>query len=232
MLYIKNIENDNLFFYSVKLNMKCEECENEFKRIDNFFYHERKTKKFFDEFYEGDNIDNNKCNSCGLFMYPEEIININEHLVKGYLENLGLYINSKNRIIPTNSMQLIGITIEGTNENDKCEAIIMDLSEENYKKIWNHGKKLWDDGYISKYIICLFENNKCFGYVRPDKENFEVCRRLDNYMKNNELLEIYNNNQENDYFLINSLKNEILEFYNVEEKLLDYPIERGNSFEI
>ncbi len=166
-------------------------------------------------------------------MFPDEIINIKEHHQKKYLENLGLYINDKDRIIPTNSMQLVGITLEGVNEDNKCEAIIMDLNEENYKKIWKRGKDLWDNGYISKYIICFLERGKCFRYSRPDQENFEICRKMDNFMKDNFALEMYNDNKDKNYFLIGDSLENILKFYKTEEIKKDIPNnERSNNLEI
>lgn len=231
-----NIENKiyNPYFYSVKVNVKCEHCDNEYKRIDNFPNSEKKTRKYFEDFYEDNEIaEIDECNNCGMYMFPEEIINITEHRLYKYLSNLGLYINDKERIVPTNSMQLVGITLEGVNEDNKCEAILMDLTEENYKKIWQRGKDLWDNGYISKYIICFMENDKCFRYSRPDKENFEICRKMDGFMKDDEALEIYNNNPHNDYFLIGDSLKKILKYYQVEETKLDVPtIERSNELEI
>ena len=214
--------------------MKCEKCDNEYKRIDNFINEDKKTKKYFDNFYEDNELEEiEKCNKCDCYMFPEEIINITEHKIKKYLENLELYINDKDRIIPTNSMQLVAITLEGVNENNKCEAIIMDLTEENYKKLWQRGKDLWNNGYISKYIICFLEKDKCFRYSRPDQENFEVCRKMDGYMKDDDTLEMFNNNLSNDYFLIGDSLDKILDFYKVEEKIFDIPtIERSNELEI
>lgn len=166
-----------------------------------------------------------------MYMFPEEIINITEHNVKKYLINLQLYINDKCRIIPTNTMKLVGITLEGVNDDNKREAVIMDLTEENYKKIWQYGKELWDKGYISKYIICFLENNKCFRFCRPDQENFEICRKMDSYMKDDDYLEIYNNDK-NKFFLIGDSLNEILEFYKVEETKLNITNDNERSCEL
>lgn len=164
-------------------------------------------------------------------MFPDEIINITEHRQKQFLDKLGLYINDKNRVIPTNSMSLVAITLEGVNENNKCEAITLDLSEENFKKLYQRGKDLWNNGYISKYIICFMEKDKCFRYVRPDKDNFEKYYRLDNYMQNDDALQIYNT--DNKYFLIGDSLKDIYKFYHVEEILNHIPtVEKENGLEI
>ncbi len=164
-------------------------------------------------------------------MFPDEIINITEHRQTKFLDKLNLYINDKDRVIPTNSMNLVAITLEGVNENNKCEAITLDLSEENFKKLYQRGKELWDNGYISKYIIFLMENDKCFRYVRPDKDNFEKYYRLDNYMKCDDALQIYNS--DNKYFLIGDSINDIYKFYHVEEILHHIPtVEKENGLEV
>ena len=221
------------YFYSVKLNVKCESCDNQYIRVDNFPNSDKKTKKYFDEFYEDNEVEEiDECNKCGLCMFPDEIINITEHKQIDYLENLKLYINSEYRIIPTNTMQLIGITLEGVNEDSKKEAIVMDLTEENYKKIWQRGKDLFVNGDVSKYLICFLENDKCFAYARPDQYNFEKYIRMDNYMKYDTTLKSFDKYPKN-FFLISSTKEDLFKKYEVEEELTDIPsIDRSNTLEI
>ena len=160
-------------------------------------------------------------------MFPDEIINIKEDIIKDYNKEFDLYINDKDKIIPTNDMELIGITLEGVNENNDREAINLEFNEENFKNIYCRGKDLWDKSYVSKYIILFLHNEKCFGYTRPDKNNFERYRNLSYYLDYDE------KELPASHFLIGKNKDELLKFYEINNITKTIPtFERSEALEI
>ena len=220
---------ENKYIYSVKVKSKCEYCDNDYTRVDNHINSDKQTKKDFDNFYDNiyDGVSDDEidiCPKCNSFMYPEEIIGIKEDLIKDYDKKYDLYINDKNKIIPTNDMELLGITLEGTNERNIKEAINLELNEENYKSLYNRGKDLWNQGYVSKYIILFIHKDKCFGNVRPDKSNFERYRNLSYYLDYND--------KEFVLFPNGKSKKEILKTYSIENISKTIPtFERGEELE-
>lgn len=209
--------------------MKCENCDNEYTKIDNLKRSNKASFKDLSEYYDVTKpVETCKC--CNSKVYPEEIINVKEYQIVGEIKPLNnsnplLYFDSKHKIIPTNTMKLVGITLEGENENGKREAITLDLSEENFKKLYSRGKELWNKGLVSKYQICLTEKGKCFSYARPDKNNFEKYYRLYEYM-------------DIDYlplarFKVSEPINKYLDSLYIDEKLSTIPIqERSCDYEI
>ena len=225
-----NIKNN--YFHKTKLKIKCECCTNEFIDIKELFTKEKMSKKNIEEYY--DNYYTSKkmeiCNKCHSDMFPEEYINIKSYTIKDYNSDLDVYIDNENKIIPTNDMKLVGITLEGTNENNKSEAIILSLNEDNFRKIYLRGKSLWDNGYVSKYITVFLHNNKCFMTSRPDKWNFEKYNNLNTYMTTKNGL--FRVDALNNHFLYGKDFDYIKNFYKVEEIKTEIPIERGKEIEM
>lgn len=217
------------YLYSIKLNVKCENCDYEYKSVDNFV----KSNITLDEIDKMYDYSNKyaTCKCCGSNMYVDEILGIDRRVKMLHLNNLDLDIDEKNRVVPKNTMKLVGIPIDGVNENNKCEAVILDLSEENFKKLFNRGKDLKNNGYTSKYIICLMQKDKCFSFVRPDQNNFEKYYRLYNFMNYDERLRIYNSDAK--FYLIKDSLKSILKHFDVEETYDYVPVlEKEEKFEI
>ena len=104
----------------------------------------------------------------------EEIEDYKEIKEKKRYYDLRVAVDENDKLIEENGMRILGIVIEGTDWNGHREMINLPLSEENYIKIYNQAKKYWDKGDLSKYVICFMNNDdRCFQYTRPDKNNFE-----------------------------------------------------------
>ena len=213
----------------VKLNMKCENCDNEYIKIDNIKTHDKVSLKNLSDYYDLTK-PSEACECCSCKVYPEEIINYKEYHIAGEIlkdksQKPFLYFDMNNKIIPTNTMKLVGITLEGENENGKREAVVLDLSEENHKKLYNRAKDLWDKGLVSKYVICFVEDNTCFSYSRPDKFNFQKYYRMCEYM-------------DKEHFfvkskIINLPMDKYLKHIHIDEKVTSIPTdERSVDYEI
>lgn len=218
------------YFYSIKLNNRCENCNNEYIRIDDYITVDKRSKKELEEMYDdlGDSSEYDMCDKCNSYMFPDEIIDIKEFKIKDYNDDFNFYISDKNKIIPNNSMQLMGITLEGTNEANLKEAITLDLNESNFKSLYLRGKELWDNGFVSKYTILFFNKNKCFMYARPDLYNFEKYFNLSNYLTFDNGFE----NLVNIDHLINKTKEQLSEKFDVEIHYTKTPTERSDTLEI
>lgn len=185
-------------------------------------------ENFYDNIYDGVSDDDmDLCPDCNSYVFPEEIINIKENTVVGHNNKFDLYINDNYKIIPSNRMKLIGITLEGTNENNDKEAVELDLNEENFKKLYYRGKDLWDKGYVSKYIILFLQDNKCFGFHRPDMINFERYHNLSYY------LDYDNDIFSKEHHTIGKSKTELLKRFDIEKTINNFPhFERGEELEM
>ena len=171
----------NKYTYKVKVKLECEneKCNYSYIRDDEHCNSNKMTKKdlleFYDSLYE-DCVDDEIpfCPLCNSFFIETEIVDYKEIKEKKRYYNLNVAVDENDKLIVENGMRILGIVIEGTDWNGHKEIIDLPLTEENYKKIFNQAKEYWNKGCLSKYLICFMNsNNKCFQYIRPDKNNFE-----------------------------------------------------------
>lgn len=82
------------------------------------------------------------------------------------------------------NLKLFARVIEGSYEmgGDMSNTVYCQpCSQEGFNRLYAQGKKMWDDGNLSKYEIAAFdENNMPFWQHRPDKYNFETYGRYAN----------------------------------------------------
>ena len=78
------------------------------------------------------------------------------------------------------NLKLFARVIEGSYEmgGDMSNTVYCQpCSQEGFNWLYAQGKKMWDDGNLSKFEIAIFdENNMPFLQYRPDKYNFEKNR--------------------------------------------------------
>ena len=187
-------------------------------------------ENFYDNIYDGVSDDDmDLCPDCNFFVFPEEIINIKEHKIKCYNEKYDLYVNDKNKIIPSNRMELMGITRKGFNENNEKEAIILDFNEENFKKLYYRGKDLWENNLVDDYLIVFLQDEKCFNYFSPSAIQFARYFNLYNYLEYDE--DLYTGDEK--VYICEMTKKNILKKFNVEKTYQEIPcLDRGEELEM
>jgi len=74
--------------------------------------------------------------------------------------------------------KIIGINYERATSSPSV-IIRQGRSKEVLDEVYKHGKRLWDNGDCSKYLVALIRGNKIVDYNRPDSWNFENKNNFD-----------------------------------------------------
>lgn len=220
----------NKYTYKVKVRLECEKegCNNTYIREDEHLNSDKKTKKdlltFYDSLYDDCPDDEMPhCPLCDSFLIETAIVEYEEIKEKKRYYDLRVAVDEKDNLIMSDGMRVLGIVIEGTDNLERREMIDLPLTEDNYKKIYNQAKKYWDEGYLSKYVICFMNTaDRCFQYTRPDKNNFEKMESY-NLLLSKPSLDICEEYSNKSFMLLqttDSLK-EKYEIEVVEDMLLD-----------
>ena len=185
----------NKYTYKVKVRLECEkdDCDQTFLREDEHYNSYKMNKKdllgFYDSLYEDCTDDEiPHCPVCNSFLIETKIVDYKEIKEKKRYYDLRVAVDENDTLIVENGMRILGVVIEGTDWNGHREMIDLPLTEENYIKIYNQAKKYWDKGDLSKYVICFMNNDdRCFQYTRPDKNNFEKMVEYNQLISKTEL---------------------------------------------
>ena len=212
----------NKYSYKVKVLLECENirCDYSYVREDEFANSDKMKKKdmlnFYDTLYEGElEEDMPHCPFCDSFLIETKIVNYEEIYEKKRYYDLNVAVDKNDNLIIENNMRVLGITLEGTNEDGKYEMLNLPLNEDNYIKIYNKAKEYWDKGNVSKYLICFMNSQDiCFQYTRPDKYNFKKMipfEILCNKESLNEISKYYNKD-----FILSKTTELLKKKYNIE----------------
>jgi len=141
------------YTYKIKVLLECEntKCNYSYIRDDEVMNSDKMSEKdmlyFYDYLYE-DALEGEMsyCSFCDSYLMETKIIDYKEIMEKKRYHDLNVAVDNDGNLIIENNMRILGITLEGTNEDGKYEMINLPLNEDNYIKVYNKGNDYWDKG--------------------------------------------------------------------------------------